>query len=333
MINTMTAEALLQPAPVSVAPMMDRTDRHFRYFMRQITRQTWLYTEMVTSPAIKHGDRPHLLDYSPEEHPIALQLGGDNPAELALCAQVAEEWGYDEINLNVGCPSSRVQSGNFGACLMAQPETVAHCIEAMRSATSLPVTVKHRIGIDDQDAYEDMATFVDVVSRAGCERFIVHARKAWLQGLSPKENRDVPPLRYEDVYRLKQQFPRLKIEINGGFLTHEQILPQLERVDGVMIGRAAYDNPYLFAIADRQYYQSLAPIPSRHEVARAMLPYIDHWVSQGLKLNKITRHMLQLFTGQPGSRHWKRQLTELSCKSGAGVEVVADTLRDIPDSE
>ena len=320
----------LQLAPISVAPMMDRTDRHFRYFMRQITRKTWLYTEMVTSPAIKHGDRPHLLDYSPEEHPIVLQVGGDNPAELALSARVAEVWGYDEINLNVGCPSSRVQSGNFGACLMAQPETVARCVEAMRAATSIPVTVKHRIGIDDQDRYEDMSTFVKVVSKAGCKRFIVHARKAWLQGLSPKENRDIPPLRYDDVYRLKQEFSDLIIEINGGFLTHAQILPQLEQVDGVMIGRAAYDNPYLFAIADRQYYQDEGMVRSRHDVAEAMLPYIEHWVSKGLKLNKITRHMLQLFTGRPGSRYWKRQLTERSCKPDAGTEVIAETLDEIP---
>ncbi|NJN24127.1 MAG: tRNA dihydrouridine(20/20a) synthase DusA [Acaryochloridaceae cyanobacterium RL_2_7] len=312
--------------------MMDRTDRHYRYFMRQITQETWLYTEMVTSPAIKHGDRPHLLDYSPAEHPIALQVGGDDPEELALCARVAEDWGYDEINLNVGCPSSRVQSGNFGACLMAQPETVARCIESMRQATSIPVTVKHRIGIDDLDSYEDMARFVSVVSGAGCERFVVHARKAWLKGLSPKENRDVPPLRYEDVYRLKQDFPHLLIEINGGFLTHDQILPQLKQVDGVMIGRAAYDNPYLFAIADQQYYKTDHPIPSRHEVAKAMLPYIESWVSRGVKLNKITRHMLQLFTGQPGSRYWKRHLTELSCKPNAGPEVVAGALGNIPCS-
>ena len=320
----------LQVVPLSVAPMMDRTDRHFRYFMRQITRKTWLYTEMVTSPAIKHGDRPHLLDYSPEEHPIALQVGGDNPEELALSARVAEEWGYDEINLNVGCPSSRVQSGNFGACLMAQPETVARCIEAMRAATSIPVTVKHRIGIDDRDRYEDMATFVKVVSEAGCERFVVHARKAWLQGLSPKENRDVPPLRYEDVYRLKRDFPQLMIEINGGFMTHDQILPQLQQVDGVMLGRAAYDNPYLFAIADRQYYGDEGEVRSRHEVAEAMLPYIERWVGKGIKLNKITRHMLQLFFGYPGSRFWKRSLTERSCQLGAGAEVIVETLAEIP---
>lgn len=330
--NLPDAPGQLRSAPISIAPMMDRTDRHFRYFMRQITRRTWLYTEMVTSPAIKHGDRPHLLDFSPEEHPIALQVGGDNPAELALCAQVAQDWGYDEINLNVGCPSSRVQSGNFGACLMAQPETVARCVESMVQACSLPVTVKHRIGIDDRDRYEDMAQFVEVVSQAGCERFIVHARKAWLQGLSPKENRNVPPLRYEDVYRLKKQFPHLTIEINGGFLTHDQILPQLQWVDGVMVGRAAYDNPYLFAIADHSYYASTEPIRSRHKVARAMLPYIDHWVGKGLKLNKITRHMLQLFTGKPGSRYWKRQLTELSCKPRAGAEVVANTLEKIPNA-
>ncbi|MEM9138066.1 MAG: tRNA dihydrouridine(20/20a) synthase DusA [Cyanobacteria bacterium P01_F01_bin.42] len=322
----------IQAATVSIAPMMDRTDRHFRYFMRQITRQTWLYTEMITSPAIKHGDRPHLLDYSPEEHPIALQVGGDDPQELALSAQVAEEWGYDEINLNVGCPSSRVQSGNFGACLMAQPDQVARCVEAMGRATSIPVTVKHRIGIDNCDRYEDMAAFVQTVSQAGCKRFIVHARKAWLKGLSPKENRDVPPLRYDDVHRLKHEFPHLTVEINGGFLTHEQILPQLQLVDGVMIGRAAYDNPYLLAISDQQYYQSPDRVRSRHAVAQAMLPYIERWVSRDLKLNKITRHMLQLFNGQPGSRYWRRQLTEQSSRLGAGAEIVADALASIPQN-
>ena len=320
----------LAPAPISVAPMMDRTDRHFRYFMRQITRQTWLYTEMVTSPAIKHGDRQHLLDFSPEEHPLALQVGGDDPAELALCAQVAEDWGYDELNLNVGCPSSRVQSGNFGACLMAQPDLVARAVEAMGRACNLPITIKHRIGIDDLDTYEDMAKFVKVVSGAGCQRFVVHARKAWLQGLSPKENRTVPPLRYGDVHRLKREFPQLTIEINGGFETMGAIAEQLAWVDGVMVGRAAYDNPYLLADADQRFYQSTGPLRSRHEVAQAMIPYIETWVSHGLKLNKITRHMLQLFRGQPGSRQWKRELTERSSQRNAGAEVIAETLDLIP---
>ncbi|WP_416665833.1 tRNA dihydrouridine(20/20a) synthase DusA [Egbenema bharatensis] len=318
--------------PLSVAPMMDRTDRHFRYFMRQITRRTLLYTEMVTSQAILHGDRAHLLGFSLEEKPLSLQVGGDVPADLALCAQVAEDMGYDEINLNVGCPSSRVQDGNFGACLMAQPDRVAACIEAMIKATALPVTVKHRIGIDDLDRYEDMVNFVKIVSEAGCQRFTVHARKAWLQGLSPKENRDVPPLRYGDVHRLKQEFPHLFIEINGGLTTLEQMQEQLQFVDAVMVGRAAYDHPYLFASVDRALYGEDTPIPSRHAVTEAMLPYIDFWIAKGLKLNKISRHMLQLFSGQPGSRIWKRILTERSCQLGAGSEVIREALAQVPDS-
>ena len=324
------SESAMGNYPLSVAPMMDRTDRHFRYFIRQITRCTLLYTEMLTSAAILHGDLDHLLGFSLEEKPLALQVGGDTPAELATCARIAEDMGYDEINLNVGCPSNRVQSGNFGACLMAQPHQVAACVEAMRKATYLPVTVKHRIGIDQRDRYEDMAEFVQIVSQAGCQRFIVHARKAWLQGLSPKENRNIPPLRYGDVHRLKQAFPHLIIEINGGFTNLEQVQAQRQFVDGVMIGRAAYDNPYLFATADRDIYtQSVTP-PTRREVVEAMLPYIDYWASRGLKLNKITRHMLQLFSGQPGSRAWKRHLTENSCLLGAGSEVVREALSKVP---
>ncbi|HBB31011.1 MAG TPA: tRNA dihydrouridine(20/20a) synthase DusA, partial [Cyanobacteria bacterium UBA8803] len=312
--------------PLSVAPMMDRTDRHFRYFLRQITRCTLLYTEMVTSAAILHGDRDRLLGFSLEEKPLALQVGGDNPQELAKCARIAEDMGYDEINLNVGCPSSRVQEGNFGACLMAQPELVADCVAAMIKATSLPVTVKHRIGIDECDRYEDMANFVRIVSDAGCQRFTVHARKAWLQGLSPKDNRTIPPLRYPEVHRLKQEFPHLFIEINGGFISLEQVQEQLKLVDAVMIGRAAYDYPYLFAMADSKIYGETVTPPTRHQVAEAMVPYIDFWVAKGMKLNKITRHMLQLFAGQPGSRIWKRHLTEKSCLSGAGSEVVLEAL-------
>jgi tRNA-dihydrouridine synthase A len=314
---------------LSIAPMMDRTDRHFRYFMRQITQRTLLYTEMVTSAAIMHGDRNRLLGFSPAEKPLALQVGGDDPKTLALCAQIAAEMGYDEINLNVGCPSDRVQNGNFGACLMAQPQRVADCVATMRQATSIPVTVKHRIGIDHKDAYEDMAAFVQTVATAGCERFSVHARKAWLQGLSPKENRDIPPLRYEDVYRLKQEFPHLVIEINGGIQTLEQAKMHLHHVDAVMVGRAAYDNPYLLTHADRCIYGSLSTPPSVFAVVEAMLPYIDYWTGQGLKLHKITRHMLQLFAGQPGSRLWKRYLTEHSSLSGAGVEVVQVALAQV----
>jgi tRNA-dihydrouridine synthase A len=315
--------------PLSVAPMMDRTDRHFRYFMRQITRRTLLYTEMVTSAAILHGDRDRLLGFSPAEKPLALQVGGDDSKALALCAQIAEDMGYDEINLNVGCPSDRVQSGNFGACLMAQPAQVADCVAAMRQVVHIPVTVKHRIGIDDRDSYEDMAHFVQTVATAGCDRFTVHARKAWLKGLSPKENRDIPPLRYDDVYRLKQEFPHLIIEINGGVQTLEQVQAHLTQVDAVMIGRAVYDNPYLFATVDRDVYGEDGTLRSRQAVAEAMIPYTAHWVEQGFKPHKITRHLLQLFTGQPGSRLWKRYLTEHSSEVGVSARIIQDALKQL----
>lgn len=315
--------------PISIAPMMDRTDRHYRYFMRQITRQTLLYTEMVTAQAITYGDRNHLLGFTPDEKPLILQVGGDEPQALADCAQIAADFGYDGINLNVGCPSDRVQSGNFGACLMAQPTLVADCVAAMMAAGPLPVSVKHRIGIDDLDRYEDMAHFVAVVAQTGCRHFTVHARKAWLQGLSPKDNRNIPPLRYEAVHRLKTEFPHLWIETNGGFKTLDQVREQLADVDAVMIGRAAYDHPYLFAAVDQQFFQAGHGPKSHQQVVEDMLPYIDYWTSQGLKLNKITRHMLMLFAGQPGSRRWKQILTADSCKPGAGVEVVQTALNAV----
>jgi tRNA-dihydrouridine synthase A len=339
MNSNLTAQSYLvdleptQPAtgnPLSVAPMMDRTDRHFRVFMRKLTRCTLLYTEMITTAAIIYGDRDKLLGFDPVEHPLSLQIGGDDPQELATCAQIAQDYGYDEINLNVGCPSSRVQSGNFGACLMAQPEVVAQGVEAMKKAVNIPVTVKHRIGIDHQDSYEDMANFVKIVSQAGCQHFTVHARKAWLQGLSPKENRDVPPLRYGDVYRLKQQFPHLFIEINGGLTNLEQIKAQYNDVDAVMVGRAAYDNPYLFATVDRDIYGQDTPPPSRQEVVEAMYPYIEEWTTKGTKLNKITRHLLQLFTHQPGTKAWKRHLSEYAHREDVGVEVVQEALAKVP---
>jgi tRNA-dihydrouridine synthase A len=315
--------------PLSIAPMMDRTDRHYRYFMRLITRHTLLYTEMVTSAAILHGDKDYLLGFSPKEKPLSLQVGGDDPKELAECARIAEDMGYDEINLNVGCPSSRVQDGNFGACLMKNPLQVADCIAAMVGATSLPVSVKHRIGVDDLDSYENMTNFVRIVASSGCRHFSVHARKAWLQGLSPKENRDIPPLRYGDVYRLKEEFPQLFIEINGGITNLGQTQEHLQFVDAVMIGRAAYDNPYLFSSADSLFYGEEATPLTRHEVIEAMFPYIDYWLGKGFKLNKITRHMLQLFTGQPGSRVWKRVITENSCIPGNGLEVLRNALDEV----
>jgi tRNA-dihydrouridine synthase A len=312
--------------PLSIAPMMDRTDRHYRYLMRQITRRTLLYTEMITAQAILHGDRPKLLDFFALEKPLVLQIGGDNPALLAECAKIGEDWGYDAINLNVGCPSPRVQNGNFGACLMTQPELVATAVEVMQEAVKIPVTVKHRIGVDECDRYEDMVNFVKIVSEAGCTNFSIHARKAWLQGLSPKENRDVPPLRYEDVYRLKQDFPHLFIEINGGITTLEQTQTHLESVDGVMIGRAAYDRPYLFATVDRDIFGEDTSPKSRPEIVEAMLPYIDYWLGKGIRLNSITRHMLQLFAQQPGTKAWKRYLTENACLSGADSLVVSSAL-------
>jgi tRNA-dihydrouridine synthase A len=319
--------------PLSIAPMMDRTDRHYRYLMRQISRRTLLYTEMVTSMAILHGDLDKLLGFNELEHPISLQIGGDNPRDLAECARIGEEFGYDEINLNVGCPSSRVQDGNFGACLMLQPERVAECVAAMQAATKLPVTVKHRIGVDDRDSYQDSSDFITIVSQAKCDRFTVHARKAWLSGLSPRENREVPPLRYADVHRLKRDFPHLAIEINGGILDLATASEQLQFVDAVMIGRAAYDNPYLFATVDRDFYGETSPIKTRKDIAIAMLPYIQAWVDRGIKLSNITRHLLALFGGQPGSRAWRRILTEKSIIPGAGTEVVTEALTAVIQNE
>ncbi|MEM8831298.1 MAG: tRNA dihydrouridine(20/20a) synthase DusA [Cyanobacteria bacterium P01_G01_bin.19] len=315
--------------PLSIAPMMDRTDRHYRYFMRQISRYTLLYTEMITSQAIIHGDRSKLLDFSLEEKPLVLQIGGDNPALLAKCAKIGADWGYDAINLNVGCPSPRVQSGNFGACLMTQPELVARAVEAMQQAVNIPVTVKHRIGVDECDRYEDMVNFVRIVSEAGCNNFSVHARKAWLQGLSPKDNRKVPPLRYEDVYRLKQDFPHLFIEINGGITTLEEAKTHLEKVDGVMIGRAAYDRPYIFANADRDIYGLDVEPKTRHQIVEAMLPYIEYWVAKGTRLNSISRHMLQLFAEQPGTKAWKRHISQNAHLAGANAATISAALAEV----
>ena len=309
--------------------MMDRTDRHYRYFMRQITRRTLLYTEMITTQAIIHGDRNKLLDFSPEEKPLVLQLGGDNPQELAECAKIGEDWGYDAININIGCPSPRVQNGNFGACLMAQPELVGAAVNKMQQRVNIPVTVKHRIGIDDRDSYEDMAQFVQVVSDYGCNHFTVHARKAWLQGLSPKENRNIPTLRYEDVYRLKQDFPHLFIEINGGITTLEAVKGHLQQVDGVMIGRAAYDHPYLFATIDRDLYHEDTNIPTRHQIIEGMLPYIDYWVGRGIRLNSISRHLLHLFAGQPGTKAWKRYISEHAYLPNADSITISNALAKV----
>ncbi len=313
--------------------MLDWTDRHYRYFIRLLSRHTLLYTEMVTTGAILRGDRQRLLAHDPAEHPLALQLGGSDPAELTRCARIAADRGYDELNLNVGCPSDRVQSGRFGACLMAEPDLVAACVAAMRAATDLPVTVKTRIGIDERDSYQELADFVRRVAAGGCTVFIVHARKAWLSGLSPKENREIPPLRYEVVHRLKRDFPELTIVLNGGLTTLEQVTEQLRQVDGAMIGRAAYENPYLLAEVDRRFFGSSAPPPNRHQVVRALLPYLEERLRAGTPLQCMTRPILGLFQGIPGARAWRRVLSERAWRHGAGVEVVEAALERVVETD
>ncbi len=310
----------------SIAPMLDWTDPHCRYFHRTLSQHALLYTEMVTTGAILHGNRDRHLQFNAEEHPVALQLGGSNPADLAECSRIATAYGYDEINLNVGCPSDRVQNGRFGACLMAEPELVAECVTAMRQAVSIPVTVKSRIGIDDRDSYEELTRFISTVAAAGCETFIVHARKAWLSGLSPKQNRDIPPLRYDVVFQLKQDFPKLEIVINGGINSLEVSLDMLKKVDGVMLGREIYHNPYLLAEVDRLIFNDEHPIKSRQETVLALLPYIEQQLQQGVRLHCITRHMLGLFHGVDGARAWRRHLSENATRFGAGSQVVLDAL-------
>jgi tRNA-dihydrouridine synthase A len=312
--------------PISVAPMMDWTDRHCRFFLRQISRHALLYTEMVTTGALLHGPRDRLLAFHRDEHPIALQLGGSDPVDLAECARMAEAAGYDEVNLNVGCPSDRVQSGRFGACLMAEPELVAELVSSMQSAVSIPVTVKSRIAIDEMEEWPTLEHFVGRLSEAGCTRFIVHARKAWLKGLSPAENRDIPPLRYDLVHRLKRENPDLDVTINGGITTLDQVAGHLEVLDGVMLGRAAYKNPWVLADADSRFYGAGESGIDRHEVVRRMLPYIEERRGEGTPLNAITRHMTGLFQGQRGGRAWRRHLSENAHKTGAGPEVVAAAL-------
>ncbi len=315
-----------------MAPMLDWTDRHCRYFLRLVSRHVLLYTEMVTTGAVLHGDRSRLLDFDPSEHPLAIQLGGSEPPALAECARIAEAWGYDEINLNVGCPSDRVQRGRFGACLMAEPDLVAECVAAMGQAVSLPVTVKTRIGVDDRDSWDELAHFIRTVADAGCQTFIIHARKAWLSGLSPKENRDVPPLRYDVAARVKDEFPDLEILLNGGIQTLDEAESHLRIFDGVMIGRAAYHNPYLLAEADARLFGAPAPSLTRREIIAAMLPYIQHGLERGNRLHAYTRHLLGLFHGQPGGRIWRRRLGEAATRPGAGVEALLQALDREPES-
>ena len=310
---------------ISVAPMLDWTDKHCRYFLRQISQHALLYTEMVTTGAIIFGKGDY-LGFNHQEHPVALQLGGSDPTDMTKCAVKAQEYGYDEVNINVGCPSDRVQNGRFGACLMAEPQTVATCIKTMQAAVDIPVTVKSRIGIDEMDEYEDLTRFIETVAAGGCDTFIVHARKAWLKGLSPKENRDIPPLLYDRVYHLKEQFPHLHISLNGGVKTLDDVALHLQFLDGVMIGREVYSNPYILAEVDKRFYADAHTVKTRAEVVMAMLPYIEQQLEQGARVWNIARHMLGLFQGQPGGRIWRRYLSEQGTKTGTGVELLTDAL-------
>ncbi len=318
--------------PLSIAPMMQVTDRHQRVFMRALTRRALLYTEMVTAHAVVRGERDRLLGFDPIEHPIALQLGGDDPALLAEAARIGVDFGYDEINLNVGCPSPRVSSGSFGACLMKEPERVRDAVAAMRAAVAVPVTVKHRIGVDELDRYEDMERFVATVAEAGADRFVVHARKAWLKGLSPKENRTVPPLRHGDVHRLKAAFPHLLVETNGGVRDLDEVERQLEHVDGVMIGRAADDDPWMLADADRRLWGSPNPAGNRGDVVRSLLPYAESMVAGGERLHRLSRHLLGLFAGVRGGRAWRRALSEGANRPGATPALLLEALALVEES-
>lgn len=295
---------------LSIAPMMGCTDRHARYFLRLFSPHLLLYTEMVTSAALRHGDRSRLLDYDLGEHPLALQLGGSDPNELAAAAQLGVQWGYDEINLNLGCPSDRVQAGRFGACLMKEPALVEVCLGAMVSAVNIPVTAKIRIGVDEIDSFEELCRFVEAINRAGVSSIIVHARKAWLKGLSPKENREIPPLDYQRVHQLKQQFPQLEIILNGGLKNLDQVTEQLAFIDGCMIGREAYHNPAILLGAEQQIYQQPGESPSRRDILERFYPYIDRQLALGVPLHSMTRHLLGLFQGEPGARRFRRHLSE-----------------------
>jgi len=317
------------PLRFSIAPMLDWTDRHCRYFHRLMSRNTLLYTEMVTTGAILHGKGDY-LGYSEQEHPIALQLGGSDPQALAECAKRAEDLAYDEVNLNVGCPSDRVQNGRFGACLMAESKLVAECVAKMQQQVSIPVTVKTRIGIDEQDSYPFLQDFIETVAEAGCETFIIHARKAWLSGLSPKQNRDIPPLNYQRAYQVKQDYPQLNISVNGGITDLEQAETHLRHVDGVMVGREAYQNPYILAQVDQRIFDAANEPLSRHQVVELMLPYIEQHLANGGRLQHISRHMLGLFQGCVGARAWRRHLSENAHKPGAGIELMQEALAKVP---
>jgi tRNA-dihydrouridine synthase A len=313
----------------SVAPMMEWTDRHDRFFLRLISRHALLYTEMVTAPAILHGDRDYLLGFDRAEHNVAVQLGGSNSDELREAARIAEDYGYDEINLNVGCPSDRVQSGRFGACLMKEPDLVAECVASMKDTVAVPVTVKCRIGVDEQDPREALPKLIEKVRATGCRTFIVHARKAWLDGLSPKENRTVPPLDYELVYEMKRAYPDLEICINGGVTSIDETAEHLTHVDGVMMGRMAYERPYVLADVDQRLFGASEPIKTPHEIVEAFLPYISEKLGEGVPLNAMTRHILGVFQGMPGARAWRRHLSENAYKKEADLNVVRDAMAKV----
>lgn len=309
--------------------MMDWTDRHCRFFLRLMSRRAWLYTEMVTTGAIIHGDRERFLRFHPAEHPVALQLGGSEPDDLARCAEIGTAYGYDEINLNCGCPSDRVQEGRFGACLMKEPARVAEAVAAMRRATHLPVTVKTRIGVDESEDYVFLKDFIETVAAAGCTIFIVHARKAWLKGLSPKENREIPPLQYEVVHRLKREFPQLTIVLNGGLKTLDACVEQMQELDGVMLGREVYENPYLMTGVDSRIYGEAAVELTRPAVIEALLDYVDRELAAGAQLNHISRHILGLFRGQPGGRAFRRVISQNATRPGAGADVIRAALAEV----
>ena len=310
-----------------IAPMMDWSDRHCRMFWRQLTDCALLYTEMVTTGAIIHAGPERFLNFNDSEHPLALQLGGSNPADLAHCAKIAEQWGYDEVNLNCGCPSDRVQSGMFGACLMAQPQLVADCVKAMQDACSIPVTVKHRIGIDDMESYQQLLDFIDPIARSGCKTYIIHARKAWLKGLSPKQNREIPPLDYPMVYSVKQDFPQLEIIVNGGINNLDQCTEHMQAVDGVMLGRAAYQNPYVLAQVDQRFYGADKNTKSREQVLLDFMPYVEEQLNLDVPLNHISRHILGLFQKVPGAKLFRRHISENAHKKAAGIEVLQQALQ------
>ncbi len=306
--------------------MLDWTDRNCRYLHRLISRHVRLYTEMVTTGALLFGDRARHLDFHPAEHPLALQLGGSEPAELVTCARMGEDWGYDEININIGCPSDRVQNGRFGACLMAEPQLVADCVAAMKAAVGVAVTVKTRLGIDDRDSYEELHAFTAAMAAAGADALIVHARKAWLKGLSPKENREVPPLRYDWVLRLKADFPDLPMVINGGLLDLDQARGFLDLLEGVMIGRGIYQNPWLLAKVDGDLFDDPQGPPDRHQVLEDFIPYLEARMAAGVPLKTMTRHLLDLFHGEPGAKRWRRTLSENVHRPGADIDLIRRAL-------